>query len=183
VFLCAQLSYGLSTEYSKQPQASNQGKVDADRDKYAKFYVHQILSMGEEGIRDAYRRVRAQQWSSVQGRLRAGTPCSLSRSCFLVQHKGALNPVFPMAMSPSKTPFMPLLSRWCYPGTVPLVATACFHRSLPCNEPHMLALSNLALVRETKLTKKASAARRPRRRSTTRRTRRGWSTWRGAPGS
>ncbi len=57
MFLCAQLSYGLSTEYSKQPQASNQGKVDADRDKYAKFYVHQILSMGEEGIRDAYRRV------------------------------------------------------------------------------------------------------------------------------
>ena len=55
--LCTQLSYGLSTEYSKQPQASNQGKVDADRDKYAKFYVHQILSMGEEGIRDAYRRV------------------------------------------------------------------------------------------------------------------------------
>ena len=56
-FVCAQLGYGLSTEYSKQPQASNQGKVDADRDKYAKFYVHQILSMGEEGIRDAYRRV------------------------------------------------------------------------------------------------------------------------------
>lgn len=57
--MCAQLSYGLSTEYSKQPQASGQSKVDADRDKYAKFYVHQILSMGEEGIRDAYRRVSA----------------------------------------------------------------------------------------------------------------------------
>ena len=57
--VCVQLSYGLSTEYSKQPQASNQEKVDADRDKYAKFYVHQILSMGEEGIRDAYRRVSA----------------------------------------------------------------------------------------------------------------------------
>ncbi len=61
--LCgAQLSYGLSTEYSKQPQASNQEKVDADRDKYAKFYVHQILSMGEEGIRDAYRRVSGALW-------------------------------------------------------------------------------------------------------------------------
>lgn len=31
--------------------------MDADRDKYAKFYVNQILNMEEEGIRDAYRKV------------------------------------------------------------------------------------------------------------------------------
>ena len=54
-----QLSYGLSTEYSKAPQEQpGRDMVDADRDKYAKFYVHPILNLGEVGIRDAYRKVR-----------------------------------------------------------------------------------------------------------------------------
>lgn len=49
-----QLSYGLSTEYSNKPTSEGKEKVDADRDVFAKYYVNQILEMGEEGIRDAW---------------------------------------------------------------------------------------------------------------------------------
>ena len=51
-----QLSYGLSSEYSKSPTAekTKSEKVDADRQLYAKYYVSQIMQMGEEGIRDAW---------------------------------------------------------------------------------------------------------------------------------
>ena len=51
-----QLSYGLSSEYSKSPAAekTDSEKVDADRQLYAKYYVSQIMQMGEEGIRDAW---------------------------------------------------------------------------------------------------------------------------------
>ncbi len=51
---CMQLSYGLSTEYSNKPTSEGKEKVDADRDVFAKYYVNQILEMGEEGIRDAW---------------------------------------------------------------------------------------------------------------------------------
>ena len=53
---CVQLSYGLSSEYSKSPAAekTDSEKVDADRQLYAKYYVSQIMQMGEEGIRDAW---------------------------------------------------------------------------------------------------------------------------------
>lgn len=53
-----QLSYGLSSEYagdkSKMPQSD---KVDADRQVYAKYYVSQIMQLGEEGIQDAWSKV------------------------------------------------------------------------------------------------------------------------------
>ncbi len=54
-----QLSYGLSSEYSKSPAAekTDSEKVDADRQLYAKYYVSQIMQMGEEGIRDAWSKV------------------------------------------------------------------------------------------------------------------------------
>ena len=56
-----QLSYGLSSEYSKGPGTDNSAekveKVDADRQLYAKYYVSQIMQMGEEGIRDAWNKV------------------------------------------------------------------------------------------------------------------------------
>jgi hypothetical protein len=56
-----QLSYGLSSEYSKGPATENSAekaeKVDADRQLYAKYYVSQIMQMGEEGIRDAWNKV------------------------------------------------------------------------------------------------------------------------------
>lgn len=56
-----QLSYGLSSEYSKGPATGNSAekaeKVDADRQLYAKYYVSQIMQMGEEGIRDAWNKV------------------------------------------------------------------------------------------------------------------------------
>jgi len=55
----AQLSFGLSTEYSKKPaqQDAKSDKVDADRQLYAKYYVSQIMQLGEEGIRDAWSKV------------------------------------------------------------------------------------------------------------------------------
>ena len=55
----AQLSFGLSTEYSKKPaqQEEKSDKVDADRQLYAKYYVSQIMQLGEEGIRDAWSKV------------------------------------------------------------------------------------------------------------------------------
>jgi len=57
--LVAQLSFGLSTEYSKKPaqQDAKSDKVDADRQLYAKYYVSQIMQLGEEGIRDAWSKV------------------------------------------------------------------------------------------------------------------------------
>ena len=56
-----QLSYGLSSEYSKSPAAekTDSEKVDADRQLYAKYYVSQIMQMGEEGIRDAWNKAIA----------------------------------------------------------------------------------------------------------------------------
>jgi hypothetical protein len=55
-----QLSYGLSAEYSKSSAQDSAEKVDADRQIYAKYYVSQIMQLGEEGIRDAWNKVRAQ---------------------------------------------------------------------------------------------------------------------------
>ena len=52
----AQLSYGLSSEYTKKPQA-DESKFDADRQLYSKYYVSQIMQMGEEGIHDAWIKV------------------------------------------------------------------------------------------------------------------------------
>ncbi len=49
-----QLSYGLSTEYSKSPANAKSDNIDADRQIYAKYYVSQIMQLGEEGIRDAW---------------------------------------------------------------------------------------------------------------------------------
>lgn len=72
----AQLSFGLSTEYSKKPaqQDAKSDKVDADRQLYAKYYVSQIMQLGEEGIRDAWSKVG----SCIQERLncfaRGGAP-------------------------------------------------------------------------------------------------------------
>ena len=56
-FLTLQLSYGLSTEYTKKPQATDESKFDADRQLYSKYYVSQIMQMGEEGIHDAWHKV------------------------------------------------------------------------------------------------------------------------------
>ena len=55
---CLQLSYGLSAEYSKSTAEDSAEKVDADRQIYAKYYVSQIMQLGEEGIRDACSKVR-----------------------------------------------------------------------------------------------------------------------------
>lgn len=52
-----QLSYGLSTEYSNQPSQVKPDIADADQQIYAKYYVSQILQLGEEGIRDAWYKV------------------------------------------------------------------------------------------------------------------------------
>lgn len=52
-----QLSYGLSSEYTKKPQATDEAKFDADRQLYSKYYVSQIMQMGEEGIHDAWVKV------------------------------------------------------------------------------------------------------------------------------
>lgn len=52
-----QLSYGLSTEYAKKPQASEEAKFNAERQLYSKYYISQILQMGEEGIHDAWSKV------------------------------------------------------------------------------------------------------------------------------
>ena len=62
---CVQLSYGLSSEYSKSPAAekTDSEKVDADRQLYAKYYVSQIMQMGEEGIRDAWNKASADPMS------------------------------------------------------------------------------------------------------------------------
>ena len=54
---CLQLSYGLSAEYSKNTAEDSAEKVDADRQIYAKYYVSQIMQLGEEGIRDAWSKV------------------------------------------------------------------------------------------------------------------------------
>ena len=54
-----QLSYGLSTEYSDKPSQAKADVVDADQQIYAKYYVSQILQLGEEGIRDAWYKVSA----------------------------------------------------------------------------------------------------------------------------
>ena len=56
--MTAQLSYGLSAEYSKSSAQDSADKVDADRQIYAKYYVSQIMQLGEEGIRDAWNKVR-----------------------------------------------------------------------------------------------------------------------------
>lgn len=53
-----QLTYGLSTEYTNKPSSEGKEKVDADRDVFAKYYVNQILSMDESGIKDAWHKVR-----------------------------------------------------------------------------------------------------------------------------
>lgn len=68
----AQLTYGLSTEYTNKPVAEGKEKVDADRDVFAKYYVNQILSMEESGIRDAWHRVSK----------RRRQPCSVVQRCF-----------------------------------------------------------------------------------------------------
>lgn len=55
----AQLSYGLSTEYSKQPQAKSDKveKVDADRLVFAKYYVQQLLQLDEDALHNAWVKV------------------------------------------------------------------------------------------------------------------------------
>lgn len=65
----AQLSFGLSTEYSKKPaqQDAKSDKVDADRQLYAKYYVSQIMQLGEEGIRDAWSKVSCCSQSNLVG--------------------------------------------------------------------------------------------------------------------
>ena len=57
--LTLQLTYGLSTEYTNKPsqEAGKAEKVDADRDLFAKYYVNQIMSMDESGIKDAWHKV------------------------------------------------------------------------------------------------------------------------------
>ena len=53
-----QLSYGLSTEYANKPQAKQSSKFDAERQLYSKYYISQIMQLGEEGIHDAWSKVR-----------------------------------------------------------------------------------------------------------------------------
>lgn len=53
-----QLSYGLSTEYSNKPAQDKPEVINADQQIYAKYYVSQILQLGEEGIRDAWYKAR-----------------------------------------------------------------------------------------------------------------------------
>ena len=57
LLLQVQLSYGLSTEYSNKPTEAKAEEVDADQYIYAKYYVSQIMQLGEEGIRDAWYKV------------------------------------------------------------------------------------------------------------------------------
>ena len=56
-----QLSEGLSSEYIKKPsEAADEkaAKFHADRQIYSKYYVNQILQQNEEGLRDAWSKVR-----------------------------------------------------------------------------------------------------------------------------
>ena len=78
-----QLSYGLSSEYSKGPGTENSAekveKVDADRQLYAKYYVSQIMQMGEEGIRDAWNKVSSTfSWFQQAEHLYCGFAASFS---------------------------------------------------------------------------------------------------------
>lgn len=58
-----QLSYGLSTEYAKKPSANED--FNAERQLYSKYYISQILQMGEEGIHDAWNKVMLLQLPKV----------------------------------------------------------------------------------------------------------------------
>ena len=52
-----QLSYGLSTEYTKRPQAREDSDFNAERHLFSKYYIAQIMQLGEEGIHDAWNKV------------------------------------------------------------------------------------------------------------------------------
>jgi hypothetical protein len=62
-----QLTYGLSTEYTNKPseKEGKAEKVDADRDLFAKYYVNQIMSMDESGIKDAWHKVRGRKLNLI----------------------------------------------------------------------------------------------------------------------
>jgi hypothetical protein len=59
--LATQLSAGLSTEHISRPATEEKVKeanLDADAAIAAKYYVNQILNTDEEGIREAWKKVR-----------------------------------------------------------------------------------------------------------------------------
>jgi hypothetical protein len=80
ILLPVQLTYGLSTEYTNKPsQEGKAEKVDADRDLFAKYYVNQIMSMDESGIKDAWHKVRHRlrdEGASCTTRLLCSSCCS-----------------------------------------------------------------------------------------------------------
>ena len=85
VVLCpVQLSYGLSAEYSKSSAQDSAEKVDADRQIYAKYYVSQIMQLGEEGIRDAWSKVCFLPPSVACGTWRCRRPQGCMRTCSAV---------------------------------------------------------------------------------------------------
>lgn len=59
-----QLNEGLSSEYIKNRKTEDgdvdesTAKFDADRQVNSKYFVNQILQQGEEGLRDAWSKVR-----------------------------------------------------------------------------------------------------------------------------
>ena len=66
-----QLSYGLSTEYTKKPTSNED--FNAERQLYSKYYISQILQLGEEGIHDA--------WNKVCGLVLGCTELKQSNDC------------------------------------------------------------------------------------------------------
>lgn len=47
----------MSTEYTKRPQAQEDRAFDAERQLFSKYYIAQIMQLGEEGIHDAWSKV------------------------------------------------------------------------------------------------------------------------------
>lgn len=56
--VAVQLGQGLSSEYTRSERTETAENVDADRDVTARYYLNSVLQMGEEGIRDAWSKVR-----------------------------------------------------------------------------------------------------------------------------
>ena len=55
-----QLSYGLSSEYQAKPvQDKRLDAIDPDAQVFSKYYLSQILQLDEQGIRDAWHKVRS----------------------------------------------------------------------------------------------------------------------------
>ena len=53
------MSYGLSSEYQNKPVHDKRlDAIDPDAQVFSKYYLSQILQLDEQGIRDAWHKVR-----------------------------------------------------------------------------------------------------------------------------